>query len=309
MTTGTKVFLALFAVIVGVLVVYYGIVVPDRSPAEGQVSVATPEQQRSGAEPAPPPQTQTATVADPDGVTANAPPRSPAPTAIVPSPAAVPDASSAGGLLSEGVREATGYPEGASSLPRPSPNAQTQAILANPLLPLVGLNGGDYPPTEPVIVQPSTNSAASTDVQSTPAQPRPIDHPVASKSQPPPRAEYRIVGGDTFTSIAAAWLGDESKWSLIARENPTIDPQRLRVGQIIYLPSKDSVVAPPATLAKVSDGETIYVIESGDSLIAIARAHLDDAGRWEQIYALNRDVIGSDPAALKVGMRIRMPKK
>ncbi|ABL80956.1 MULTISPECIES: hypothetical protein [unclassified Nocardioides] len=49
------------------------------------------------------------------------------------------------------------------------------------------------------------------------------------------------------------------------------------------------------------------VVRPGDSLWELAATHLDDPGRWPQIYALNRDQIGPDPGLIQPATRLRLP--
>ena len=48
-----------------------------------------------------------------------------------------------------------------------------------------------------------------------------------------------------------------------------------------------------------------YTVVSGDSLSAIAKRY--DVGLWQDIYELNRAVIGSNPDALTPGMQLEIP--
>jgi len=48
-------------------------------------------------------------------------------------------------------------------------------------------------------------------------------------------------------------------------------------------------------------------VVAGDSLSAIADRYLDDAGRWREIYRLNRDTVGDDPNSILVDMQLLMP--
>jgi hypothetical protein len=50
-----------------------------------------------------------------------------------------------------------------------------------------------------------------------------------------------------------------------------------------------------------------YRVRPGDTLTAIAGRMLGDSSRWKEIYALNRSVIGSDPAHLRLGASLRIP--
>lgn len=343
MTTGTKVFLALFALIVGVLVVYYGIAAPGSNPpGAGTVAVGGPgdnkarEPNLNAATPGPKPSTERRT---------SPPPRDPAPTApqMVQNPAATMPASATGngGLLSEGLREATGA-RGAKDGLQVQPGGDQSHTVQNPYLPLIGLNSGNLKSpgdegakgdVEPVPQnsqpqQPQVKPVPDAQVGSNPApatrpahaEPQPMEPmpernpaPAPPPSKPvaaaPIRTAYVIAQGDTFVSIAEQWFGDANKWSLIARENPTVDPQKLKIGQKIFLPPKEAAIASVTPEPVVEAGETIYLVQSGDTLIAIARDQLGDGARWESIYDLNKATIGPDSAALKVGMKIKLPKK
>lgn len=47
-----------------------------------------------------------------------------------------------------------------------------------------------------------------------------------------------------------------------------------------------------------------YTVVKGDTLVKIAKAH---GTGWKKLYALNIGVIGKDPDAIKVGMKLRLP--
>ncbi len=50
----------------------------------------------------------------------------------------------------------------------------------------------------------------------------------------------------------------------------------------------------------------LYTVESGDTLIGIARRYLGDGDRYRDIESLNADKLGPD-LVLKVGMKLRLP--
>ena len=50
----------------------------------------------------------------------------------------------------------------------------------------------------------------------------------------------------------------------------------------------------------------VYVVKSGDSLSKIAKEVLGDAGRWPEIFELNKDQI-KDPNLIHVGQELKMP--
>jgi nucleoid-associated protein YgaU len=65
------------------------------------------------------------------------------------------------------------------------------------------------------------------------------------------------------------------------------------------------VAKPPAVPASPVVEE--YVVEAGDTMRGVAQKVYGDADLWPRIYAANRDVVGPDPDALQVGMRLRIP--
>lgn len=117
---------------------------------------------------------------------------------------------------------------------------------------------------------------------------------------------YSIKEGDNFERIAAEWFGDPRKQSLIAIANPTVDPIRLQIGQVIKLPPKDTPLAIERG-EPTEAGVVIHVVRSGETLSDIAVEYLGKASRWREIHDANRDVIGDDPARLAVGMELRIP--
>lgn len=139
-----------------------------------------------------------------------------------------------------------------------------------------------------------------------PVRPGPVDI-----SQLPPHVftDYVVREGDSMWSIAADWFGDGSKMNLIAKANPYVDPEHLKIGQALRLPPKDFVEGeaeiPPPDAGE--GGLRTYVVKPGDTLSSIAKAYYSDADRWRAIYELNREAIGANPNTLKVGMRLTLP--
>ena len=63
----------------------------------------------------------------------------------------------------------------------------------------------------------------------------PLGQPVTTNAAY--RASYVVKPGDTLTSIATRLLGSGNEWREIAKLNPTVDPDKLKVGQRLVLPS------------------------------------------------------------------------
>ena len=117
---------------------------------------------------------------------------------------------------------------------------------------------------------------------------------------------YTIQAGDNFELIAENWFGDPRKQSLIALANPTVDPLRLQLGQVIKLPPKNST----STIRRatpVAGGQVVHTVQSGETLSDISLEYLGKASRWREIHDANRSIIGDDPGNLQVGMEIVIP--
>ena len=107
--------------------------------------------------------------------------------------------------------------------------------------------------------------------------------------------EHRVGAGDTLSRLATA---HGTSWQSIYAENRgTIgaDPNRLRVGQTLVIGGASTGSAPSAA------GQ--YVVRAGDTLNRIAVRH---GTTWQQLHAINRDVLGSNPNALRVGQRLAL---
>lgn len=51
-----------------------------------------------------------------------------------------------------------------------------------------------------------------------------------------------------------------------------------------------------------------YTVEKGDTLSAIAKAHLGDANAWNRIFEANRDQL-SDPDRIQPGQVLKLPPR
>lgn len=64
--------------------------------------------------------------------------------------------------------------------------------------------------------------------------------PVRPPAETPPPAvvdTYTIVAGDTLRGIAARLYRNARQWRSIEKANPGLVPRRLRIGQVLKLPS------------------------------------------------------------------------
>jgi nucleoid-associated protein YgaU len=137
---------------------------------------------------------------------------------------------------------------------------------------------------------------------------------------------HKVVAGESFFTIAVAVYGDGHYFSRIEDANPNVNPNRLKIGTVLVIPSIDGPIAHPsqsaastsgtATLASASlkpgatadlDPSKSYRVQPSDTLMGIARKLYGDGQEWQKIYDANKDVIGANPARLKVNMVLRLP--
>ena len=104
----------------------------------------------------------------------------------------------------------------------------------------------------------------------------------------------------TYAAIYQRWFGDAIR--------PYLGDQAgAPIAQAAVVSSAPATVEPGAGAG--GPGET-YVVQPGDTLSKIARKYYGQkwATSWQRIFEANRDVIGDDPARLKVGMTLEIPK-
>lgn len=323
MTTGTKVFLAVFALLIGVLVFYYGVIMPKGPVVTGNTPAANVT--TSG--------TPGAMVIPIDshqpnpGLPAQRPTESHAEPGNHETVPAAPGSNDASGSPVAAGERATEAGSGGPATPPPAdaapsvirspldvfpvgftPNQPTHAEANTP----VKIAASDPPGAEvkPVDLKPAPALRANpptpiavTDNKAAPKQSH--TEPDSKKATPPQTFDYTVKSGDTMSSIAEDWFGDRNKWSLIAKENPLVDPSTLRIGQKLHLPPKDA--QPAKVKEQVVPDKNTYIVRSGDTLAKIARELFNDVSKWEAIYNANKSVIGNDPANLKAGMKLTIP--
>jgi len=187
-------------------------------------------------------------------------------------------------------------------------------------LPAGGLSARPIGPTQPT--SPAAGSTPSPVSPVTPSNPdsngpRPIAPERPGTAAPTAGGAsgeqvHVVASGDTMSGIAKRYLGKESAWNAIAKANPNVDPTAMKVGTRLRIPAGDSTTsgaAPAATSTTANaSGGSFHTVAAGDTLSSISRKHYGDGKHWEKIYEANKGAIGSDPARLKVGQRLTLPK-
>lgn len=129
--------------------------------------------------------------------------------------------------------------------------------------------------------------------------------------------EYEIQPGDSFSSISKKFFGTEAHWQTIAKANPNMKPEALRVGKKITIPDAPAKVKFDSTKQTVKKGERevfdggkSYIVQSGDSLWTIASKNYKNnevAMMIKKIVALNPDKLKNENTTLKVGWKLVLP--
>ena len=259
---------------------------------------------------------------------------SPSPTAVSPVPTGLPAGTGAsapreqpgfapGSLGSAGPGKGDA-PAGVRPAPVAAPGATVNGIPltgtpaqpgATPAVGAVPASGTAPAPASTGGPRPTTGGPTGT-VPSSPAV-APAGGAVApSSSGPLGETTHTVASGETMSGIAKKYLGSENAWRTIAKANPSVDPTAMKIGTKLRIPAADQPDATPgsrttatAPASSPSGAETTHVVVSGDTLASIARKYYGNTKHWERVYSENRTVIGADPAALKIGQKLRIPAK
>ncbi len=148
--------------------------------------------------------------------------------------------------------------------------------------------------------------------------------PGTQPSTPGKMHKHRIAKGENFSTIAAAYYGSPNFYPHIQRANPTIDPARLKIGDQINLPDIADVKPAEKATEKSAVGEartashhreptfdpkTEYLVQNSDSLYRISMKLYGNAEMVDKIYALNKTLIGDNPAKLKLWTVLKLPSE
>ena len=175
---------------------------------------------------------------------------------------------------------------------------------------------------------------------------KPVDQIAPQVVTPPPAGKpysegtmsrYTIQEGDSIYRIAVTQYGDGTLWDRLREFNPGKigSDGELRDGVVLELPPKDvlmgrAVLPPPGVKVQPTPGSprpqspgkidspqkrdgtapgyTVYVVQRGDELGAVAKKTLGSVKRWREIAALNKDVI-PNPDVLTEGIKLRIPTR
>lgn len=131
-----------------------------------------------------------------------------------------------------------------------------------------------------------------------------------------PGGKYVVQAGDTFSTIANKVYGSKKYSQALIKANPDVNPSRLRIGKEIAVPPKEQVATVGGSVGRDAaeitapiDASRQYRVASGDTLSRISTKVYGTSTKWEELYAINKTLIGSEPGRLKVGTLIDLPQK
>ena len=134
--------------------------------------------------------------------------------------------------------------------------------------------------------------------------PNPVAN-VAPPAPPPATEDYRVAKGDSFSKVRKT---KHISIKALAAANPDADSTTLKVGRVLQLPRAAGTEASSAPAAAASvqatatenHGQALYVVERGDTLTKIAKAH-------GTTVKVTRAVNGLKTDTLVAGKTLKLP--
>ena len=116
--------------------------------------------------------------------------------------------------------------------------------------------------------------------------------------------------GESLSLIASWYTGSSKNWRKLAKINPRLNPNRIKAGQVIMIPTallKTRVALPEKVAAKFTSNYFSYKVKKNDE-------KLKDIARWYTGNSANRKLLARanpdlNPNHLKKGNEVYIPKK
>lgn len=87
-------------------------------------------------------------------------------------------------------------------------------------------------------------------------------------------------------------------------------PQASPVSSPAASPAPSPAASPkPSAPAPDAPGTQSHTVAEGETLRAIAQQYYEDGELWRKIFDANRDTIGDNPDAIKIGQTLKIPPK
>lgn len=127
-----------------------------------------------------------------------------------------------------------------------------------------------------------------------------------AKEQVEQQAPVRLAGpndmGGKYTDAAS---GPRAAERMAAAAPPKPAPGHVQ--HKTPTPASAAHKAVPTAPKPPSEAQRTYIVKAGDSLSAIARRELGNEGRWRELYAMNKSVVGPNPDLIRPGMVLMLP--
>lgn len=165
-------------------------------------------------------------------------------------------------------------------------------------------------PESPAPSADSKSSEKSQRVNSVGATLEPAPTPTFKPVVPPELVEHIVTKGETIWTLAQRYFGDRDLGMVIARANPKVDPQKLRVGMTLLIPKDPrNIQGTPVgeKPAPVEPTTVQYTVQAGDTLSEIAAQLYGKSSLWTRIRDANRHQINEDGTNLRPGMKLLIP--
>ena len=112
----------------------------------------------------------------------------------------------------------------------------------------------------------------------------------------------------TVLFVACGWVGGGAAPTptlLPPVPSPSPSPSGIQIPSASIAPSP----SPSPSPSPVAGGGDSYTVGEGDTLASIAGRFYGDETQWRRIYDANRQAIGENPDAVRIGTVLRIPPR
>jgi len=142
-----------------------------------------------------------------------------------------------------------------------------------------------------------------------PSVPRP-SAPDSSRQSPSEFRSYTVQPGDCLSRILERECGTVRALDRVLALNPSLDPDRIRLGQELRLPiaSQSSSSPARAAIARIQDPvvRDVVRVREGDTLYGLLKRERGGAVSLEEVLRSNP---GLDPNRLQIGQELLLPRR
>ncbi|MCC6784701.1 MAG: tail protein X [Planctomycetes bacterium] len=147
-----------------------------------------------------------------------------------------------------------------------------------------------------------SSGSGNGDENRTREEPQPVPGPGVSRSV----RRHRVAAGETLSSIAIRYYGEERHWPRILDANPGLDPNRMKANSELEIPVLATSTAVPRPSPRTAPaGGVLHRIAEGETLSSIARRYYGRENDWQRIVDANP---GIDTKRLAIGTEIVVPE-